>query len=181
MITSRVSALAGAGMNARTLVGLVIDTLEFAREGRSASGSVPVSALPRAAGLAAGGELACTLNGRRESGRNWLDLTVHGHLELVCQRCLESMPYVLDVAAEIQVIAAGEPWPDEALEDGALRLGADAIAAEHEQSVTDLVEEEVLLALPLSPRHEQDCARPARGEEKLAASPFAMLATLKKH
>ncbi|HTH94689.1 MAG TPA: YceD family protein [Rhodocyclaceae bacterium] len=168
-------------MNARSLVGLVIDTLEFAREGRSVAGFVPVLALPRVADLVADGELACTLNGRRESGRNWLDLTVRGHLELVCQRCLESMPHELDVTAEIQVIAAGESWPDEELEDGTLRLGADAIAAELEQSVTDLVEEEVLLALPISPRHEHDCAQPARGDEKLAASPFAMLATLKKH
>ena len=167
----------------RSLVGLVIDTLEFAREGRSVSGSVPLSALPRLREWVgeADAALACELVGRREEGRHWLSLSIRGQFDLICQRCLGAMPYALETDAELQVIAPGEPWPDEALEDGALSLGADAIAADAAQAVTDLIEEEVLLALPSAPRHEEGCEPPARSDDKRAASPFAVLATLKKH
>ena len=167
----------------RSLVGLVIDTLEFAREGRSVSGTVPVSSLPRLLELLgrSDGLLECELRGRREDGRNWLALSIRGQFDLVCQRCLGPMPFVLETDNELQVIAPGEAWPDEALEDGALSLGADAIAAETAQAVLDLVEDEVLLALPVAPKHEEGCEPPARSDDKHAASPFAVLASLKKH
>ncbi|HWV17617.1 MAG TPA: YceD family protein [Rhodocyclaceae bacterium] len=167
----------------RSLVGLVVDTLEFAREGRSVSGTVPLSALPRLSEWIGEGSatLACELQGRREDGRNWLSLSLRGEFDLICQRCLGAMPFVLETDAELQVIAPGEPWPDEALEDGAISLGADAIAADTAQAVTDLIEEEVLLALPSAPKHEEGCEPPARSDDKRAASPFAVLATLKKH
>lgn len=147
------------------------------------SGTVPVAALPRLRAQLAGddGLLQCELSGRRENGRNWLTLSIRGQLELSCQRCLGALPFALAVDNELQVIAPGEPWPDETLEDGALSLGEDAIAADAAQVVTDLMEEEVLLALPIAPKHEEGCAPPARSDDKLAASPFAVLATLKKH
>lgn len=167
----------------RTLVGLVVDTLEFAREGRSVSGVVPVSSMPRMLELVGASDavLECELQGRREDGRNWLSLSIRGQFDLICQRCLGPMPFALKTDNELQVIAPGEPWPDEALEDGAIGLGADAIAAETAQAVADLIEEEVLLALPVVPKHEKGCEPPARSDDKLAASPFAVLATLKKH
>lgn len=167
----------------RSLVGLVIDTLEFAREGRSVSGTVPASGLPRLLEFVGKSDalLECELQGRREDGRNWLDLSVRGEFDLICQRCLGPLPFVLETDAELQVIAPGEAWPDEALEDGALSLSSDAIAADAAQAVTDLIEEEVLLALPVVPKHEEGCEPPARSDDKRAASPFAVLATLKKH
>src|SRR5690606_16845362 len=81
MISSRVSVLpllAQGMIVSRTLVGLVIDTLEFAREGRSVSGTVPLSALPRLREWVGEGSatLACELQGRREDGRNWLSLGI---------------------------------------------------------------------------------------------------------
>ena len=167
----------------RSLVGLVVDTLEFAREGRSVSGTVPVSALPRLLEWVGQSDalLECELQGRREDGRHWLSLSIRGQFDLICQRCLGPLPFVLKTDNELQVIAPGESWPDETLEDGALSLGADAIAAEAAQVVSDLIEEEVLLALPVAPKHEEGCEPPARSDDKLAASPFAVLATLKKH
>lgn len=177
-------AASGIGLVvSRSLVGLVVDTLEFAREGRSVSGTVPVSGLPRLQELVGASDalLECELQGRRENGRHWLSLSVRGKFDLICQRCLGALPFVLETDAELQVVAPGEPWPDEALDDGALSLGVDAIAADAAQAVTDLIEEEVLLALPVAPKHEESCEPPARSDDKRAASPFAVLATLKKH
>ena len=168
----------------RSLVGFVFDTLEFAREGRSVSGLVPVSALPRLLELLEGtaeNALECAISGRQGQDGSWLSLTVSGQFDLTCQRCLGSMPFAIALETELQVIAPGQHWPDEELEDGALRLGADAIAADAAQLLTDLIEEEVLLAVPIAPKHDTDCAPLARGDDKQAASPFAMLAQLKKH
>lgn len=169
----------------RSLVGFVVDTLEFAREARSLEGVVSVASLPRLLDLLAEtgqplGELSCSMVGRSGRDGHWLHLRVQGHIDLTCQRCLGAMPFVLAVDTELQVIGPGETWPDEELEDGATHLGADAIAAEEAQLLTDLIEEEVLLALPIAPRHE-NCAPPARSDVKEAASPFAVLAQLKKH
>ncbi len=168
----------------RSLVGFVFDSLEFAREGRSVSGSVPVSALPRLLELlegAAENALECVISGRRDQENSWLSLKISGQFDLACQRCLGPMPFVVELETELQVIAPGQPWPDEELDDGALRLGADAIAADTAQLLTDLIEEEVLLAVPIAPKHDSDCAPLARGDDKQATSPFAMLAQLKKH
>lgn len=178
----------------RSLVGLVIDTLEFAREGRSVTGTVPLSSLSRVFELLGESALRvqtldCELNGRRDKqGCYWLRLQVRGTFDLTCQRCLGPFPYVLDIDTELQVIPPGAEWPDEVLEDGALSLGPDAIAADPALSVAGLIEEEVLLALPVAPRHEAEqengietCVPPVRTDDKQAASPFAVLAQLKKH
>jgi len=74
------------------------------------------------------------------------------------------------------LIAPGEEWPDDDLVDD----GADAIEAEKALAVLSLVEEEVLLALPIAPRHEQ-CEPPSGGAAGHGPSPFAALAALKKH
>jgi len=168
----------------RSLAGLVIDTLEFAREGRSVAGTVALSGLPRlletvSESVVSMTTLDCELEGHREGGY-WLHLKVHGQFDLTCQRCLGAMPFTLDIDTELQVIPPGAPWPDEVLEDGAVSLGADAIAANEALVLTELIEEEVLLALPIVPRHD-GCAPPERKDGKQATSPFAVLAQLKKH
>lgn len=200
MITSHVSGLPPLAQHwgedesglivARSLSHLVIDTLAFARESRVAEGSVAVADMPRVFELLGESktpvpEFECSLSGWRDKkGRSWLRLQLKGGLDLICQRCLTAMPFALNVDTELQVIAPGEAWPDETLDDGALSLGADAIAASAEQRVAELLEEEVLLALPVAPRHDENfavCVPPAHDDGKQSVSPFAALAKLKKH
>jgi uncharacterized protein len=170
----------------RSLAGLEIDTLEFAREGRSVVGTLALSSLPRllefvSESVVSMTTLNCELEGRRDGG-HWLHLKVQGQFDLTCQRCLGPMPFTLDIDTELEVIPPGAPWPDEVLEDGAVSLGADAIAANEAMAVAELIEEEVLLALPIAPKHqEEDCVPPEGNDGKRAASPFAVLAQLKKH
>jgi uncharacterized protein len=120
--------------------------------------------------------LACKLSGgRNEEGKLYLLVEVAGELHLKCQRCLEPLAFPLDIESRILLVPPGAPWPDEGLEDDA----ADAIEALADQPVASLIEEEVLLALPVVPRHES-CALPAGSDQdRLAASPFAALARLK--
>ena len=155
----------------------VIDSLAFARSAGQLSGEVQVADLGRLAeGLAAGGGvLRYALTGETDGrGRPRLRLRVDGGISLVCQRCLGSLPHEVAVESVLLVLDGGESAPAEDLDD------LDAVKAESEFDVWSLVEDEVLLALPMAPRHAEGAcnAAPAAGVNE-AASPFAALAGLK--
>lgn len=159
--------------------GTVIDSPDFARNGGSLTGSVAVAQLSRLADQLAdqAGSLGFELRGMRdEEGKSFLLLRVTGDLTLRCQRCLSPLPYPVAIDARLMLMGPGEEWPDEELEDD----GTDAIEASRELAVLPLVEDEVLLALPVAPRHEV-CGLPAKLEAEPRPSPFAALAKLKDH
>lgn len=160
------------------LSGTVIDSLEFARDGGRIFGSIPVAALLRLRdGLVDdAGALRYEVWGERDfQGASYLMINVDGELMLRCQRCLDGMAVPLHVAARLRLVAPGAPWPEDDLEDDS----ADAIEADSELALLPLIEDEVLLALPLVPRHGRcEPPRPLKDEQELA--PFAVLAKLKK-
>jgi len=156
----------------------VIDSLEFARSGSLLRRDVGIGDFSRLADLlvSTDGSLNIRLEGRRDAeGKSWLLLEVEGAPELRCQRCLGGMRHELRIVSRLQLVGPGEEWPDEDLADDS----ADAVEAEKELKVLSLVEEEVLLALPIAPRHAS-CEVPAAGTAGSEASPFAVLAALKK-
>lgn len=161
-------------MSART----VIDGLEFAHGGKELRGDVPVVALVRLADSVydCSGELHYTLvghiDGRQRPG---LRLGVAGAISLRCQRCLGNLPYQVNVNTTLLLLGNGGGSDTAEIED------LDAVAADAEMDVWSLVEDEVLLALPIAPRHlEGDCGLGAGADRARAASPFAMLADLKQ-
>lgn len=136
---------------------------------------MPVAALARLAEVADGEALACRVEGERDKeGKSWLKLEVSGRLALVCQRCLGAMEFPLQVENRLLLVPPGQPWPEDELSED----GYDAVEAEKEMALLPLIEEEVLLALPIAPRHE-NCLIPAvaTGQEP---SPFAVLAKFRK-
>lgn len=138
-----------------------------------------VAALVRLADAIAdnAGSLDCELRGGRDGeGKPYLDLRVVGSLNLRCQRCLMPMPFGLSIDSRLMLVAPGEQWPDEELAED----GLDAIEASRELAVLPLIEDEVLLALPIVPRHEV-CRPPVATETEHRPSPFAALAKLKDH
>lgn len=106
-------------------------------------------------------------------------------LALQCQRCLSAV--VEDVAAERDFLFVADEATAEALDEDS---EADVLVISRDFDALSLVEDELILALPLVPRHEvcpQDLpttATDAAFEAFEAASerpnPFAALATLKK-
>lgn len=161
------------------VAGTVIDCLEFARGGGVLQRSVGLDELPRLADVLATrtGFLQVRLEGRRDDeGKSWLLLEVTGELVLCCQRCLGGVKHPLSIRSRLQLIGPGEEWPDDDLVDDS----ADAIAADKALAVLSLVEDEVLLALPIAPRHEQ-CESPTATASEHGSSPFAALSALKKH
>lgn len=157
---------------------LIPDPFRFASEGRSLSGEVMLADLLRLADVLAeqSGGLAYRVSGDVGIDRkSMLRLQVNGELALRCQRCLE--PMVLPVAIDtlFELVRPGQSIPDEELEEDAY----DAIEASADMDVLALVEDEVVLAVPFAPRHEDcDAPRPVGGAVK--ESPFSKLSGLRK-
>lgn len=166
------------------LAGTVIDSLKFAADGACVTGRLALSSLPRLADVLVGsaGWLKCELAGYRDAGNLGLHLRVSGRLGLQCQRCLAEVDFECAIDSRLLLMPPGAPeadWPEDELESE----DYDAIPASRELSVLTLVEEEVLLALPIVPRHT-DCLFPAGVDaeiEESEPSPFTVLAGLKKH
>ncbi|MCP1659920.1 YceD family protein [Neisseria perflava] len=122
-------------------------------------------------------EIAFTLQGGRDRWqRLFLDLTVKADdMPLLCQRCIHPVPFDLDEQSRI-VLFADEAALDEAmLADEEL----EGMLLEKELDVRTLVEDQILMALPFSPRHE-DCGNAdLKQVNQDKPNPFAVLAGLK--
>ena len=163
-------------------LGLVIDSLEFAQRHGALSGRLQLSTLPRLTEVLfdTTGDLEYEVSGETAGDRDYLVLILAGLLRLTCQRCLGALEFALNVRNRVMLVEPGSPWPDDDQVGGLEDEACDAIEALHELDLAPLVEEEILLALPIAPRHER-CEPPATGAASEAASPFVQLARLKRN
>jgi len=134
-----------------------VDPWRFCRDAQSWETRSEVAAFPRLAHEFTQGALFCRVVGRVDQrGSLSLQLTVSGDVQLTCQRCLGSMPYQVEVERTLY-LARNEAEMErlDALPD------SDAIQAGEILSLVDLVEDEVLLSLPLATMHaEGECPVP---------------------
>lgn len=158
---------------------IVSDPFRFAAEGRKVSGTVPLLRLSRLADVLyrSEGEVTYTLSGNiGVDGKAFLTLVASGVLGLKCQRCLSGLEWPLELESILHLVKPGTPIPDEELEIESF----DTIEGVPDMDVLALLEEEILLAMPIVPRHEDcDAPRPEGGAEK--ESPFAALAGLRRN
>jgi len=168
-----------------------IELLAFCRSGVTLQGKWPQAGLQRLAGSLAGagpdavpvawsasGELRPVAGGEPET---WLHLKAATTVALQCQRCLQAMTEALQVDRHFRFVRgeAEAARLDEVSEDDVLELPP-------RLDLQELVEDELILALPLVPRHER-CPTPlpvgdeaeAPGEAP-APHPFAALAALRR-
>lgn len=126
-----------------------IDPRRFCRDTQSWETRSDVSAFPRLVREFTQGELFCRVGGRADAhGGMALDLRIHGEVELTCQRCLGGLKYVIAIDRTVRL--AGNEVELERLDqlpDG------DAILAGDRLDLLQLVEDEVLLSLPLAAMH----------------------------
>lgn len=156
---------------------IVIDSLSFAREERSLQGELQVSELERLhEDLAeAAGVIVYRLKGRMtRQNKPQLVLEVVGEIPFICQRCLGRLDYPLSIVSVLELIADEADLTQDALEDDS----RDFLVAQKELDVAALIEDEIILALSLTPRHE-DCALPGGSTRGTKESAFAALAALK--
>lgn len=149
----------------------VINCIDFARNGNELRGEIRVAELPRVMDLVTNqdGVISYHLQGFPEEGRDMLALTLHGHLRLCCQRCLEEMLYPIEIATRFRLLPDEELEKDESDE-------FDCIAADPHMDVLALLEDEVLLCIPFAPKHPVGQCFAPQGHEKQAVSPFSVLA-----
>lgn len=158
---------------------LLIDPLDFCRNQREISGSAPVSRLDRVktAVIEDDSLVAYHVAGSVDSlGRAVLSVRVMGEVKLVCQRCLEPMPHPLAIATEVTVFADEGHMAAAEADDPEL----EALLVDEARDLQVVVEDEILLALPFAPLHDECIEVPRESEDLPANNPFSVLASLKK-
>jgi uncharacterized protein len=167
-----------------------IDVFELAHDRAMIEGSLPLATLPRLAAALARpeGELRYRIRGQEdEQGRPSARMDLQGDLMLECQRCSRPFSFRLEREAHFRFVDNEEELNALPIEDDEV----DDIVGERRMDVSNWIEDEAILSLPLVPRHERDdvACRPA-AELGVAVDestdpagrkhPFAVLAVLKR-
>ena len=163
-------------MSARPL----IDSLDFARNGKEISAEIPFAGMPRLLEEldSPDGVLHYTVRGGEDKlGVSFLDVSMTGDCQLRCQRCLSALEYPIRISTRLLLRDQAEL---DALDDDEEEF--DSILADARLDVLNLLEEEILLSLPIAPRHELGTCQPTGVEDRHGAeeSPFAVLGKLKR-
>lgn len=165
------------------MTAFAIDVFEFCRLGERREGEVSVADLPRLAAecIDAHASLRWTLQGGANSfGHPQLTMMVAGNVRLVCQRCMTALEH--EIASEqVLVLVRNEEQADE-IEELLGDESIDVIVGAKSMNILDLVEDEALLSLPLSSRHEvcpDGAVQDAAGNVR-KPSPFDVLKGLKQ-
>jgi uncharacterized protein len=163
-----------------------VDVERLADVGESREGDVLLASLPRlAADLAlTDGQAHARIDFARERGQPVARISVQARVPLRCQRCLQ--PVWIDCDTHSTLWLVTDPAKADVGEGNEMGLEP-TLALDGRVALGELVEEELLLAVPLVPRHEDsrqcgvaaEAAAPQR-EEEAAQRPFAGLGELLK-
>ncbi|MEP5765523.1 MAG: YceD family protein [Halieaceae bacterium] len=161
-----------------------LDVRKAAAREATVSGLVPLSELARLQGVLASNqgnaEAHCAFS-RDEEHRYIVTVSVTAAVEVRCQRCLESMP--LKVESENQLAIVGD-------DDQARQLPARYepwLVEEEQGNLWSLVEDELILAVPIVSYHDTDACKqlldeysqPPEVVEEAGDNPFKVLEQLK--
>ena len=133
-----------------------VDPVALADRGRAISGTVPVAALQRFGHWleSSEGDLAVDLQfGRDEQRRRVVTGRVRGQVLLQCQRCLGAYGLDLDLPIGLVMVdseAEAETLPEE--------LDALVLSDSASMHTVDMIEDDLILALPLVPKCPDESA-----------------------
>lgn len=157
-----------------------IDPATLTAKGRIFQGTLAPGDLPRVADLVASpeGELAYTITARLDGQRRKIvSCIIKGFASLTCQTTLEPFRYGIEVDDRLVLVddEAGLPAIEAEGDD------EDFMVADGPVDIRDLIEDAVILALPMIPRKPGLEAPNAKSREAEPAkeSPFAALRSLK--
>lgn len=168
-----------------------LDIVAFARDGANLQGQSLLSALPRLldeqfAGDLQAGQVLWRLAGRvvPQSGgadQIWLDLQASVDLPMQCQRCLTPVLEMVEAERSFRFVA--DETTAAALDDEAEE---DILVISRDFDALALIEDELILSLPLVPLHEvcpkvmpMSAVDPEFEAESAKPNPFGVLAGLK--
>ena len=176
-----------------------LDLVALCQRGATLDGDWPLAALPRlASSLAAATDDAVRWSAQASlkanaggAAQRWLQLKAQTRVPLVCQRCLGTLVQTLDVDRHLHFVRSEQEAArlDEESDDDVLSLTS-------RLDLIELLEDELILALPLVPKHDGECPQPLQvfGEPAVnlprqpttqpttdpAPHPFAALGRLRK-
>ena len=155
---------------------LIINNLEFAKNQLKLSDDLPANQLPRLAEILSNKEKTCVqfeLSGDSKQFRQpSLQLTIKANLLVTCQRCLDEMSIHLNLHFDY-LISRAEIKESEDTDE------IDWLEENHEMDVGALIEDELLMALPIAPTHDHDCSK-QNMQSGDKPNPFAVLKGLIK-
>lgn len=150
------------------------------------SGAIKIAALGRLSDLVAenDGEVKVEVLFAKEGKRAVVSGSIKSKLALECQSCLQSLSWPIDIAFKLDVVTSLEEADRIEIECEPLLFNGEKI------SLSALIEDEILLALPDYPKHGYDCIKHCSSENSdyneqqnrvRADNPFSVLAKLKKN
>jgi uncharacterized protein len=158
----------------------IINSIEFARKSLEIHDIIPVFEMTRVQDMLFSQEdvLSWRLVGLvDDNNKPMLNLQVNGTVNLICGRCLESFVFDLNIDSLFVVLADESLLPSEQddIEDE-----VDYLVADPRMQVSQLIEDEVLLALPYAPKHDvKVCGVKDKVIEVGKPNPFKVLQGLK--
>lgn len=137
-----------------------VDPRRFCKTGQSWEVRDDVAAFPRLAHEFTQGELSCRVAGEADAaGALRLRIEIRGEVMLTCQRCLGALRHAVDIEHVLHLAR------DEAeLERFDALPECEAILLPARLDLVALVEDEVLLSLPLVAMHAEGECRPEGAE-----------------
>jgi len=162
-------------------IAATIDPARFAREGALLTGTILPAQLPRLAEelFDEKGVIGYRVQGLLTAkGEHAVHVELAIDVALPCQRCMERLPVKLEVGRTLifsREIGELESTAEEEDEVDSVPLVASL-------DVLDLIDQEVMLSLPIAPRHDENVceAKLDSGSESAEVSPFSVLSQLKR-
>lgn len=174
---------------------LLIDNIAFAKRKEHLTGSLSIADCHRLSELLASqapdvnsasrlkeacnvGAINFTLDGETNTmGQHFLHLSINSNLTACCQRCLELMPLNLSLNYDYLIgninAADTEAGEIEDIDDYDLQEASQAM------NLLELIEDEIIMAVPIAPVHDMDCAKLSM-QSGDKPNPFAVLKGLIK-
>lgn len=150
---------------------LIIYNLEFAQNQLKLVDSFDVAMLPRISSTLLTHEkvsIYFELTGATKQYRQpSLQLIIKANLPVTCQRCLSDMVVNIDLHFNYLIYNQSNDAQDDDDE-------TDWLEANHEMDLLELIEDELLLAMPIAPSHIEACSK-ASMQSGEKPNPFAVL------
>jgi uncharacterized protein len=159
----------------------IIDSAAFARESGKLHGTIGLAQLSRLRDLVfdQSGQLDYVLTGFVSSKKKpSLQLGISGKLVLSCHRCLGPVEWHCESKRDFELVPASQSLSDPAEE----AQDVVQILADPKLDVIGLIEDEIILGIPMAVRHESgSCSAPEQhGGQTERATPFSILAGIRR-
>lgn len=172
---------------------LFIDNYEFAKRHERLSGTLTLADCPRLyefleARVIGGSQAKANINASQNTikasivytltgetnalGQHFLHLMLTSDLTVLCQRCIEPMPLKLNL--NFSYLISSAHFDNQELNSAEESDEFDLQEATESMDLISLIEDEVMMAMPIAPTHDIGCSK-VRMQSGEKPNPFAVL------